>query len=165
MQRDGVISANVTQGCARLAAGYGEIEPANREGQGEERQDLLSNDVVVVRCVHLEGAVVGPQVYGGCNTRDAALVDHLGRLGAANGELEVGVLLPVSEEEGEFGQEAVVYVAHQLDGGWAGVARDAALEVRRTRDERFPSLKVVFVLYLQREGQWEVAVRWRGTYD
>jgi hypothetical protein len=63
MQRDGVISANVTQGCARLAAGYGEIEPANREGQGEERQDLLSNDVVVVRCVHLEGAVVGPQIY------------------------------------------------------------------------------------------------------
>lgn len=32
-------------------------------GEGEERQDLLSDDVVVVRCVHLEGAVVGPQIY------------------------------------------------------------------------------------------------------
>lgn len=117
--------------------------------EGEERQDLLSDDVVVVRCVHLEGAVVGPQVDRGCDARDTALVDHLGRLGAANGELEVGILLPVSEEERELGQEAVVHVAHQFDGGWAGVAGDAALEVRGASDERFPSLKVVFVLYLQ----------------
>jgi len=41
---------------------------------------------------------------------------HLSSLGAANSELEICVLLPVSEEERELGQEAVVDVAHKLDG-------------------------------------------------
>lgn len=51
---------------------------------------------------------------------------HLGRLGAADGELEIGIFLPVSEEEREFGEEAVVDVADELNGRRAGVAGDTA---------------------------------------
>jgi hypothetical protein len=74
---------------------------------------------------------------------------HLGRLGAANRELEVGILLPVSKEERELCKEAVVGVAHELDGRGTRVARYAALEVCCARDERFPPLEVVLVLYLR----------------
>lgn len=59
---------------------------------------------------------------------------HLGRLSAANGELDIGIFLPVSEEERELCEEAVVDVANQLDGRRAGVARDAAFEVLRASD-------------------------------
>ena len=45
-----------------------------------------------------------------------AVAYHFSRLGAANRELEIGILLPVSEEEGEFVEEAVVDVANKLDG-------------------------------------------------
>ena len=129
---------------------------------GKERQDLLSDDVVVMRRVHLERAVVGPEVYGRGDARDAALVDHLRSLGTANRELQVGILLPVSEEERDLGEEAVVDVANQLDGGWARVARNAAFEVRGASNERFPPLEVVFILNLD-AGKQDSALRWGGV--
>jgi hypothetical protein len=46
------------QATARLSLRIG-----RGSGGGEERQDLLSDDVVVMRRVHLEGTVIGPQVY------------------------------------------------------------------------------------------------------
>jgi hypothetical protein len=101
-----------------------------------------------MRRVHLECAVVGPQVYRRCDARDTALVDHLSSLGTANGELQVGILLPVAEEQRELGEEAVVDVANQFDGGWVRIAGDAAFELRGTSDERFPLLEVVFILDL-----------------
>ena len=45
----------------------------------DKRQDLLSNDVVVVGRVDLEGAVVGPQVDLGCHAGQATLI-HLAAL-------------------------------------------------------------------------------------
>jgi hypothetical protein len=101
-----------------------------------------------MRRVHLECTVVGPQVYRWCDARDTALVDHLSSLGTTNGELQVGILLPVSEEQREFGEEAVVDVANQFDGGWIRIAGDTALELRGTSNERFPFLEVVFILDL-----------------
>lgn len=53
----------------------------------DERQNLLSNDVVVVTCVHLKGAVVGPEVDRGGDRAYTALVDHLGGLCASYREL------------------------------------------------------------------------------
>jgi hypothetical protein len=73
---------------------------------------------------------------------------HLGRLGAADGKFEVGVLLPVPEEERELGEEAVVGIADQLDGRGTRVARNAALELGRAGDEGLPALELVFVLNL-----------------
>ena len=135
--------------------------------KGEERYDLLSDDVVVVRRVHLEGAVVRPKVDGGCDARYATFVHlaavsfeamqefrsgayHLGCLGTAYGKFEVGILLPVAEEERELCEETVVDVAHQLDGRGTRVPVDAALKIRGASDERFPFLEVVFVLNLRR---------------
>jgi hypothetical protein len=117
-----------------------------------------------MRRVHLEGAVVGPEVYRWCDAGDAALVDHLSSLGAADGELQIGILLPVSEEERELGKEAVVDIANQFDSGWARVAGDAALELRGARDKRFPLLEVVFILYLDAR-QKKSAARCGNTYD
>jgi hypothetical protein len=73
---------------------------------------------------------------------------HLRRLRTANRELEIGVFLPVSEEEREFSEEAVIDVAHELDGRRTGVSSYAALELGGARNESFPSLKLIFVLYL-----------------
>jgi hypothetical protein len=42
---------------------------------GEERQDLLSNDVVVMGRIHLERAVVCPEVNRGRDARNTALID------------------------------------------------------------------------------------------
>jgi hypothetical protein len=98
----------------------------------EERQDLLSNDVVVMGRVHLEGTVICPKINRGRDARYTALVDlstispvvtkqlqceayHLSRLCAANRELEIGILLPISKEQRELVEEAVVDVAHELD--------------------------------------------------
>ena len=53
--------------------------------------------------LHLEGAVLCPQIDRMADARDAPLVDHFGRLWASNVEFEVGILLPVSEQEGKLG--------------------------------------------------------------
>jgi hypothetical protein len=66
--------------------------------------------------IHLELAVVGPEVDRRRDGRNTALVDHVCCLCASNGELLVGVFLPVAEEEGELCEEAVVHVAHELNG-------------------------------------------------
>lgn len=89
-------------------------------------------------CLHLEGAVICPEVDGIRDARYAAFVDleassahtlvsargthHFSRLGPADGKLQIGIFLPVSEEEGEFGEEAVVHIADQFNCRRAGVA-------------------------------------------
>ena len=65
-----------------------------------------------------------------------------------DGELEVCIFLPVSKEEGKLCEEAIVYVAHKLDSGWARVARHAALEVSGASDEGLPIFEAVLVLGL-----------------
>lgn len=81
----------------------------------EERQDLLSDDVVVVTCVHLEAAIVGPKVNRSGDGAYTALVHHLSGLCASYRELKIGVLLPVPEKERELLKEAVVRVAHKFN--------------------------------------------------
>ena len=51
-------------------------------------------------------------------------------------------------EQGKFGEEAVVDVAHELDGRRTGIARYAAFEFRRAFDESFPLLELIFALDL-----------------
>lgn len=60
---------------------------------------LLPDEVWVVSGLHLERAVLGPQVDGMADTCDAPLVDHLCGFGACNVEFEVGVFLPISEQQ------------------------------------------------------------------
>jgi hypothetical protein len=101
-----------------------------------------------VRRVHLEGAVVCPKIHRGCNAGYTALVDHLSCLCATNRELEIGIFLPISKEQWELVQKAVVDVAHQLDGRGTRVPGDAALEFGRAGDENFPLLELVLILDL-----------------
>lgn len=81
----------------------------------DERQNLLSDGVIVVTCIHLEAAVVGPQVNRGGDGAYTTLVHHLGGLCASNRKLEISVLLPVPEEEWKFLEEAIVRVAHEFN--------------------------------------------------
>lgn len=98
--------------------------------------------------LHLEGAVVSPQIDRGRYGAHTALIDEFGGLWASDPELEIGVLLPEAEEERELGEEAVVHVAYELDGGRARIARNASLEVRSAMDERLPQVVVVLLLGL-----------------
>jgi hypothetical protein len=77
--------------------------------------------------LHLERAVIGPQIDRARDGAHTALVNKLGGLRASNSKLQIGVLLPVAEEERELREEAVIHVAHELDGGWTRVARNASL--------------------------------------
>lgn len=101
-----------------------------------------------MRRIHLKRAIIRPQVHRRRNTRHPPLIHHLRRLSPTNRKLEISVLFPVAKEQRELGQEAVVDVAHEFNGRRAGVARHAALELRRARNEALPFLKVVFVLGL-----------------
>ncbi len=100
--------------------------------------------------LHLEGAVLGPQVDRVGDAGATSLVHHLGRFGSGDVEFEVGVLLPVAEEERELEQEAVVGVAQGGQGLRAGVAAQAAVEGLACPDQLFPALEVVRIGVLSR---------------
>lgn len=74
----------------------------------------------------LEGTVVGPEVHGVCDTCDASLVHlfksaafilqlrdayHLRSLGASYRKFQVRIFLPVSKEQRELSEEAVVDIS------------------------------------------------------
>lgn len=75
---------------------------------------------------------------------------HLSSLSASYRELQVGVLLPVSEKEREFSKEAVEDIADKLDRRRGRVAGDATLEFCGAHDECLPLLKVVLIFDLQK---------------
>lgn len=75
---------------------------------------------------------------------------HFCSLGAGNGEFQVGILLPVAEEEREFGKEAVVGLAEGSDGMRTGIPVDTTLERLNRPNEFLPRLVVVRLLFLQR---------------
>jgi hypothetical protein len=124
---------------------------------------LLSDELWVVGCLHLEGAVVGPQIDRVGDACAAAFVDldlistctvdadssmnahHFGRLGPGNVELHVRVLLPVAEEEGEPMEKPVERIAKAGEGLGARVSVETTLECFARLDERLPSLEVVGV--------------------
>lgn len=94
-------------------------------GQGRKGSpvNLLSDHIGIVTCLGFEGAVICPDVDGDTDARDSTLIDllrpqylscpnhtrtgpvsyHFSRFCAADGELEVGIFLPISEEEWEAG--------------------------------------------------------------
>lgn len=80
-------------------------------GKESSHVNLLSHEMCDMSGLHLEGAIVGPEVDRVGNASAASLVDHLGRLWAGDVELEVGILLPVPEQEGELDEESVVCIA------------------------------------------------------
>lgn len=49
-------------------------------------------------CLGLEGTIVCPQINRIRDAGHSALIDQLCGLSTSNGELEVGILLPVAEE-------------------------------------------------------------------
>ena len=138
-------------------------------GQGRKRSALylLSHKVGSVSGLHLEGTVLGPQIDRVGDAGAASLVDlvgtsaldspadtkrnpayHFGRLGTGDVELEVGILLPVTEEQRELEEEPVVRVAKSRQCLWTRVAIETAFEALAGADQFLPVLKVVRVGFL-----------------
>ena len=84
--------------------------------------------------LHLEGAVIGPQVNRSRDRTNATLIDHFDSLCSANGEFKICILLPVPEEERKLVEEAVLDVAHQLERGGTRVTRYSTLELGSAKD-------------------------------
>ncbi len=89
---------------------------------------LLSNHIRIVTCFDLENAVVCPKVHRVSDACYSSFVhlnavstymirevlhvtNHLRSFCTSNGELEIRILLPVSEKKGELGEEAVVDIS------------------------------------------------------
>ena len=73
---------------------------------------------------------------------------HVGRLGACDRKLEVGILLPIAEEERELRKESIVDISNGGYGLGAGVAIDAALKRFASAHELLPSLIAVGIFVL-----------------
>lgn len=116
-------------------------------------------------CLDLEGAVVGPQVDRVSDARNSALkdlrtlacayakklyaTDHLCSFGSSDGELQIRILLPVTEKKRELQKEAIIGVANSCDSLWTRVAVQPTLKGLCSTDELLPVLKVVGILHLQ----------------
>lgn len=106
---------------------------------------LLSHKRGNVRCLHLKGAVVCPEVDRVGDAGATALVDHLSGLWARDVELEVGIFLPVAEEKGKLEEEAVVGIAQGSQGAGARVSVQTTLEGLAGADELLPGFEAVRV--------------------
>ena len=73
---------------------------------------------------------------------------HLRCFRSSDRELQIGIFLPVSEQEREFCEEAVIVVADGVDSLRVGVAIDTTLKHLGGTDKLLPSLKVVGVIDL-----------------
>lgn len=135
---------------------------------------LLSNDIVVVIRLDLEGAVVGPEVDRGGDAGNASLIDlenrrstmltsltpgekclsthHLGSLGPGHGKLQVGILLPITKQQRELGQESIICASDCGDGLRTRVAVDSTFQVLRRTNQLFPCLEVVRIFGLYDRG-------------
>lgn len=122
-------------------------------------------------CLHLKGAVICPQidrVGDTCATtlihlyqsvskqsRDCEDIGAQGdrpyyfcRLRSGNVELEVGILLPVAEKEGELEEEAVVGIAQGSESMWTRIAVQTTFESLACADQLLPVLEVVRIGFL-----------------
>lgn len=120
---------------------------------------LLSDQLWNVCRLHLERTVLGPQVDRICDARAAPLINHLGRFRACDCKLEVGIFLPVSEEEWEFEEESVVGVAEGGERLRAGVAREATVEGLAGPNKLLPVLEAVWVGVLQQSEKRKSSAR------
>ena len=137
------------------------------------RHDLLSDEEWVVGCLHLEGAVLSPQVDRIGDASNASFVDlgstllalrwthgaldevahHLCRFWAGDVELHIGVLFPVSEQEGKLEQETIVGISKCRKCLGARVSVEAAFEPLARLNQVLPVLKAVGVFLLEIECQ------------
>jgi hypothetical protein len=74
----------------------------------------------------------------------SVFADHLGRLGASNGKLEVGILLPVSKEQWELCKKAVVNTSGRCDGLRTRVSVQTSFEPFYRADQLFPVFELVW---------------------
>ena len=111
---------------------------------------LLSDYIRVVTRLNLEGAVVRPQIDGVGDAGHSPLVNHFGRLRPRDGELQVCILLPVSEQEWELGEEAIVELPGCGDRLGTGIAVEATLQRFSCTDKLFPVLEIIRILELRR---------------
>lgn len=103
----------------------------------------ISDEVWVMGRLHLEGAVVRPQVDRIGDACASSFIDHLGRLGAGDIELHVGIFLPVSEEKRKLDEESIVGIAEGRKSLGARVAIQATLQCLTSLDEVLPVLEVI----------------------
>jgi hypothetical protein len=74
---------------------------------------------------------------------------HIRSFGSGDGEFQIGIFLPVSEQQRELGQEPVVDVAHCGYRLRVGVAVDASFEGLGSANEPLPGLKIIRVVELE----------------
>ena len=77
--------------------------------------------------------------------------NHFGRLRSSYVELHVGVLLPVTKQEGESLKETIECIAEGGQSLGARVAVQASLEGLAGLDQGFPGLEVIGIGLLKRE--------------
>ena len=73
---------------------------------------------------------------------------HVGSFGACDRKFEVGILLPIAEEERKLGKEPVVNISNGGYGLGAGVAIDAALKRFAGAHKLLPSLIAIGIFVL-----------------
>lgn len=130
---------------------------------------LLSDEVWGMGSLHLEGAVLGPQVNRVGDACTTSLVDlekgvlamryrlfwncwpthHLCGFGAGDIELLIGILLPVAEQKRELEKEAVVSVAEGRNSLGARVPIQRAVHLTRA-DKLLPGLEAVGIGVLRK---------------
>ena len=65
-----------------------------------------------------------------------------------DGEFQIGIFLPVSKKQREFGQESIKDVSRSCDGLGVGIAVDASLKRLSGTNQSFPGLEVIGVIGL-----------------
>lgn len=73
---------------------------------------------------------------------------HVRSLCSRHRELQIGILLPVTEEQGELGQKPVVCASDSCNGLRVGVAIDSTLQRLCGANEFLPCLEVVGIVGL-----------------
>lgn len=114
-------------------------------GKGKLVLYSLSNNIRVMTCFNLEGAVLSPQVDRCCDAGDSTFVD-LGKrqirlsvsplshaykfssLCSSYRKLQVRIFLPVPEEQRELCEETIINLSCGSDGLWVGVPVESSFE-------------------------------------
>lgn len=77
------------------------------------------------------------------------MVTHqLSGLCPCDGEFQICVFLPISEQEGEFGKKSVVAVSCNDNGLRTGIAIETSFQAFHRANEFLPSLKAIGILEL-----------------
>lgn len=124
---------------------------------------LLSNDLEIMAGLDLEGTIIRPEIHRVCDTCHSSLIDltqsaryrgpsttsyQLCSLRTSDGELQVGIFLPITKEKGEFGKEAVVDISSGSNGLRIRVAIETTFKGFRCSYKPFPELEIIWIFNL-----------------